>query len=62
MLHGTKSQYQMIEKQVLTFIALARRLHPYFHSMPELAGKMTTWSVELSKFVLKFELRGAIKT
>ncbi|RDX80022.1 hypothetical protein CR513_39476, partial [Mucuna pruriens] len=68
-------QYQMIKKLVLALVTSTQQLCPS-HTMVvqtdhpirqvlqnlELVKRMTTWLVELSEFVLKFEPRGAIKT
>jgi len=66
-----------MEKAALAVVYTAQRLRPYFQShlvtlktdylvgkillKPELAGRMISWSVELSEFGLKFEPRGPIK-
>ena len=76
-LQDAETRYQLIEKAALAVVYAARRLRPYFQSHPvrvktnhlmgkillrsELAGRMILWSVELSQFGLKFELRGPIK-
>ncbi|XP_045796465.1 uncharacterized protein LOC123890806 [Trifolium pratense] len=76
-LHGAELRYQKIEKVALALLSSARRLRPYFQShtiivrsdqpirqvlqKPDLAGRMVTWSVELSEFDIIFEPRGAIK-
>jgi len=68
----------MIEKVALALIITARRMRVYFQnheviirmdypiarilSKPDLAGRMITWSVELSEYAIKYEPRGAIKT
>lgn len=69
---GPESRYQKIEK-----VALARKLRRYFlaHSIvvrtdqplknvlfrPNLAGRMTKWSIELSKYYITFKARKALK-
>jgi len=61
---GAELQYQKIKRLALTIITTARKLHPYFQShkiivktnyavkqvlsKPNLAGRMVSWSVELS--------------
>ncbi|XP_020229889.1 uncharacterized protein LOC109810756 [Cajanus cajan] len=76
-LQVTEQRYQTIEKLVLALITSARRLRPYFQShqivvktdypikqilrKPDLAGRMTAWSVELSEYEIKYESRGALK-
>jgi len=76
-LQDAETRYQLIEKTALAVVYAARRLRPYFQSHPitvktdypvrkillklELTGRMISWSVELSKFGLKFEPRGPIK-
>jgi len=67
----------MVEKITLTLITAARRLRPYFQThpiivktdypiqkilqKPDLAGRLSSWSVELSEFSIKYELHGPIK-
>ena len=76
-LQDAETRYQLIEKAALAVVYAARRLRPYFQShlvtvktdypvgkillRLELAGRMISWSVELSEFGLKFERRGPIK-
>nr|KYP75978.1 Retrovirus-related Pol polyprotein from transposon opus [Cajanus cajan] len=71
-LQDTEKRYQMIEKMALALVTAARRLRPYFQShqvvvktdypikqilrKPELAGRMITWSVELSEFDIQYGL------
>jgi len=66
----------MIEKVTLALVLSARRMRPYFQnhsiivrtdypifkilSKPDLAGRMIGWSIELSEFDIRYELRGAI--
>ena len=68
----------MIENVALTLVLTARRMCPYFQnhsitvrtdypifkilSKSDLAGRMIGWSVELSKFDLRYEPRGVIKS
>nr|KYP34257.1 hypothetical protein KK1_044815 [Cajanus cajan] len=67
----------MIEKLTLALVTAAQHLRPYFQShqvvvktnypikqilqKPELAGRMITWSVELSEFGIQYESRGPLK-
>nr|KYP71888.1 Retrovirus-related Pol polyprotein from transposon 17.6 [Cajanus cajan] len=76
-LQDTEKKYQTIEKLVLALVTLAWRLRPYFQShrivvktdypikqilrKPDLAGRMTAWSIELSEYGIKYESRGALK-
>jgi hypothetical protein len=69
-LHGAELRYQKIEKVALALLSSARKLRPYFQShtvivrsdqpirqvlqKPDLAGRMVTWSVELSEFDIIF--------
>jgi len=68
----------MIEKVALTLVLMARQMRSYFHnhsitvrtnylifkilSKPDLVGRMIGWSIELSKFDIQYEPRGAIKS
>nr|KYP50616.1 Pol polyprotein [Cajanus cajan] len=76
-LQDTEKWYQMIEKLALALVTAARCLRPYFQSHQvvvktdypikqilrklELARRMIAWSVELSKFGIKYESRGPLK-
>nr|KYP66897.1 Transposon Ty3-I Gag-Pol polyprotein [Cajanus cajan] len=76
-LQATEQRYQTIEKLVLALVTSARRLRPYFQShqivlktdypikkilrKPDLAGRMTAWSIELSEYGIKYESQGALK-
>nr|KYP54333.1 Retrovirus-related Pol polyprotein from transposon 17.6 [Cajanus cajan] len=76
-LQGAETRYQKIEKLALAILVTARKLRHYFQSYevviqtdypirqvlqkPYLVGRMMKWSVELSEFSIKYELRGAIK-
>jgi ribonuclease HI len=76
-LAGPEVRYQRIEKVALALVTAARKLRRYFlaHSIvvrtdqplkqvlfrPDLAGRMTKWSVELSEFDISFESRKALK-
>ena len=77
-LHATETRYQMIEKVALALVLTARRMRPYFQnhsitirtdnpifkilSKPKLAGRMISWSFELSEFDIRYEPSGAIKS
>ena len=68
----------MIEKVALALVLTARQMRPYFQnhsitirtnypifkilSKPDLAGQIIWWSVELSEFDIRYELRGTIKS
>ncbi|RDX69609.1 Retrovirus-related Pol polyprotein from transposon 17.6, partial [Mucuna pruriens] len=70
---GAKQRYQKIKRVVLAIINTARRLRPYLQShpvvcrtnfsiqqilrKPDLAGRMTGWAIELSKFEEMYERR-----
>nr|KYP51935.1 Retrovirus-related Pol polyprotein from transposon 297 family [Cajanus cajan] len=76
-LQDAETRYQHLEKTALALVHTARRLRHYFQShrvlvrtdspitkvlrKPELAGRMVTWSIELSQFEIRFEPRGPIK-
>ncbi|XP_020218740.1 uncharacterized protein LOC109801971 [Cajanus cajan] len=76
-LQEAETRYQHLEKTVLALVHTARRLRHYFQGhkvvvrtdspivkvlwKPELAGRMVSWSVELSQFDIRFEPRGPIK-
>jgi len=76
-LHDANTRYQIIEKAALALVYTARRLRPYFQGhpiivktdylvgkvllRPDLAGRMISWSIELSEFDLSFEPRGLIR-
>jgi len=75
-LQDPETRYQMVEKLALSLVNAARRLHPYFqnHSItvktdypiqkilqkPDLAGRMSSWAVELSEFNIRYEPHGPI--
>ena len=77
-LHAAKTRYQMIEKVALALVLTVRRMRPYFQnhsitvrtdypifkilSKPDLVGRMIGWSVDLPKFDIWYEPRGAIKS
>ncbi|XP_068461731.1 uncharacterized protein [Phaseolus vulgaris] len=76
-LQSAETRYPKIEKVALTLVYTARRLRPYFQNhqiivrtdypiskilrKPELAGRMVTWTMELSEYGIKYEPRGPIK-
>jgi len=67
----------MVEKLALSLVHAARRLRPYFQNhtitiktdypiqkilqKPDLAGRMSSWAVELSEFNIRYEPHGPIK-
>ena len=63
----------MVEKLALSLVHTARRLRPYFQNhtitvktdypiqKPDLAGRMSSWAVELSEFNIRYEPHGPIK-
>jgi len=76
-LQDTETRYQTIENVVLALVMTIRKLRAYFQnyeivvkidypiakilSKLDLAGHMIGWSVELSKYGIKYEPRGSIK-
>jgi len=66
----------MVEKLALSLVHVARRLRPYFHNhtitvktvypiqkilqKPDLAGRMSSWAVELPEFNIRYEPHGPI--
>jgi len=76
-LQDPETRYQMVEKLALSLVHAARLLRPYFknHSIivktdypiqkilqkPDLAGRMSSWAVELSEFNICYEPHGPIK-
>ena len=76
-LQDPETQYQMVEKVALAIITTARQLHPYFQShtiiirtdhpiqkilqKPDLAGRLSSWAIELSEFNIRYEPHGPIK-
>ncbi|XP_057432183.1 uncharacterized protein LOC130724932 [Lotus japonicus] len=76
-LQGAEVRYQKIEKAALALIIFARKLRPYFQGFPvvvktdlplrqvlqkpDLAGRMVSWTVELSEFGISFEKKGQVK-
>ncbi|XP_020973549.1 uncharacterized protein LOC107646977 isoform X3 [Arachis ipaensis] len=73
----TEQRYPRIEQLALALVITARRLRHYFQShtiivrtnqplrqiltKPELAGRLTKWSIELSEFDIQFQPRSALK-
>ncbi|XP_016206170.1 uncharacterized protein LOC107646502 [Arachis ipaensis] len=73
----TEQRYPKIEQLALALVVTARRLRHYFQShtivvrtnhplrqiltKPELAGRLTKWSIELSEFDIQFQTRSALK-
>ena len=77
MLQGPELRYSKIEKVTLALVIAARRLRQYFQAhtiiirtdqpirqilqKSDLAGRMVSWSVELSEFDIQYEPRTIIK-
>ncbi|XP_019462945.1 PREDICTED: uncharacterized protein LOC109361868 [Lupinus angustifolius] len=77
-LQGPELRYQKLENVAYALLIATRRLRQYFQShstivrtnqpirqilhKPELAGRMITWSIELSQFDIRFEPRTTIKS
>ncbi|XP_016178934.1 uncharacterized protein LOC107621425 [Arachis ipaensis] len=73
----TEQRYPRIEQLALGLVVTARRLRHYFQShtiivrtnhllrqiltKPELAGRLTKWSIELSEFDIQFQPRSVLK-
>jgi len=73
-LQDPETRYQMVEKLALSLVHVARRLRPYFHNhsitiktdypiqkilqKPDLAGRMSSWAIELSEFNIRYEPHG----
>jgi len=76
-LQDPETRYQMVKKLALSLVHVARCLRPYFQNhniivkidypiqkilqKPNLAGRMSSWAIELSKFNIRYELHGPIK-
>ena len=76
-LQDPETRYQMVEKLALSLLHAACRLHPYFQNhnitvktdypiqkilqKPNLAGRMSSWTVELSEFNIRYEPHGPTK-
>ncbi|XP_057734220.1 uncharacterized protein LOC130949553 [Arachis stenosperma] len=76
-LQGAELRYSKLEKLALALLTSSRRLKQYFQShqvvvrtdqgirqvlqKPDLAGRMMTWSIELSQYDVRYEPRQAIK-
>ncbi|KAK7281396.1 hypothetical protein RIF29_09353 [Crotalaria pallida] len=77
-LQGPELRYQKLEKLAYCLVTSARRLRQYFQAhrilvrtaqplrqvlhKPDLAGRMVSWSVELSEFDITYEPRKAMKS
>nr|XP_025608164.1 uncharacterized protein LOC112701641 [Arachis hypogaea] len=76
-LQGAELRYSKLEKLALALLTSSRRLKQYFQGYqvvirtdqgirqvlqkPDLAGRMMTWSIELSQYDIRYEPRQAIK-
>ncbi|GKV25972.1 hypothetical protein SLEP1_g35342 [Rubroshorea leprosula] len=76
-LQGAEQNYPLAEKTAFALVCTARKLRAYFQShqivvytdlplrkilqKPELSGRLIEWSVELSEYDLKFQLRTTLK-
>ena len=76
-LQDLETRYQMVEKVAFAIITAARRLRPYFQShtiiirtdhpiqkilqKPDLAGRLSSWAIELSEFTIHYEPHGPIR-
>jgi len=76
-LQDPETRYQMVEKLALSLVHAARRLRPYFQNhtitvktdypiqkilqKPYLAGRMSSWAMELSEFNIRYEPHDPIK-
>ncbi|XP_057720739.1 uncharacterized protein LOC130935159 [Arachis stenosperma] len=76
-LQGAELRYSKLEMLALALLTSSRRLKQYFQShqvvvrtdqgirqvlqKPDLAGRMMTWSIELSQYDIRYEPRQAIK-
>ncbi|XP_016205400.1 uncharacterized protein LOC107645794 [Arachis ipaensis] len=76
-MQSTEQKYPRIEQLALALVTTAKRLRHYFQShtivvrtnqplrqiltKPELAGRLTKWSIELSEFDIQFQPRSALK-
>jgi len=77
-LHGADIRYQTIEKVAMALIITTRRMRMYFQNHRnivqtnypimkilaklDLAGRMISWTIELSEFHIQYQPRGAIKS
>ncbi|XP_057723856.1 uncharacterized protein LOC130939798 [Arachis stenosperma] len=76
-LQGVELRYSKLEKLALALLTTSRRLKQYFQGhqiivrtdqgirqvlqKPNLAGRMMTWSIELSQYDIRYKARQAIK-
>jgi len=76
-LQDPETRYQMVEKLAISLVHAARRLRPYFQNhtitvktdypiqkilqKPDLARRMSSWTVELSEFNIRYEPHNPIK-
>ena len=76
-LQDPENKYQMVENLALSLVHAARRMRPYFQNhniivkidyqiqkilqKPDLAGRMSSWAVELSEFNIRYKPHGPIK-
>ena len=76
-LQDPETRYQMVEKLALSLVHATRRLRPYFQNhnitvktdypiqkilqKPDLAGRISSWAVELSEFNIRYKPHGPIK-
>ncbi|XP_015956824.1 uncharacterized protein LOC107481123 [Arachis duranensis] len=76
-LQGAEIRYSKLKKLALALLTISRRLKQYFQGhrivvrtdqgirqvlqKPDLAGRMMTWSIELSQYDIRYEPRQAIK-
>ena len=76
-LRGAEERYPPMEKLTFTLVTAARKLKPYFQahtviiltdkplrramSIPEAAGRLALWAIELSEFDIQYRPRTAIK-
>ena len=74
---GAEVRYSIAEKWAMALVVAARKLMPYFQAhetvvvtnqllrqslhKSDISGRLTRWSVELSKFDVSYRLRYAIK-
>ncbi|KAL0451366.1 UNVERIFIED_CONTAM: hypothetical protein Slati_1114700 [Sesamum latifolium] len=77
MLQGAEKRYIQIEKLALALVTTARKLRPYFQSLPivvltnhplkqvmtkqDVSSQLVKWAVELGEFNIEFQTRTAAK-